>query len=389
MLTRSDLEQREQEVFAPYAMLSSKTKGRCIKEQEPPYRTVYQRDRDRIVHSSAFRRLEYKTQVFVNHEGDYYRTRLTHSMEVAQISRSIARVLKLNEDLAESIALTHDVGHPPFGHAGEEILDQLMRTYGDKTGFEHNIQALRVVDVLEKSYPDFEGLNLTYEVREGIVKHNTVYDTPLIDSKAFSLDLAPTLEAQLVNLADEIAYDNHDLDDGIKASVLKIEDIYENVELWQEIQHMVEEKYKGLDQERKGLMVIRMLIDIQVKDLIQTSFENIKEKNIKTLDDVYQKGHDIICFSSEMNRKRTQLKKYLYDKMYRHYRIVRMCAKGKRFIQDIFEEYRCNHESLPMSTQRHIKQWGLERVICDYIASMTDRYALNEHRKLFDLYEKV
>ena len=266
MLTRKDIEKREVDTLAPYAMRSKDTKGRKYPEPEAKYRSVYQRDRDRIIHSTAFRRLEYKTQVFVNHEGDYYRTRLTHTLEVSQIARSIARAMSLNEDLVEAIALSHDIGHPPFGHAGEDVLKALMK---DNGGFDHNLQGLMVVDLLEERYPDFRGLNLSWEVREGINKHSTPYDraSNLIELEP---DKSPTLEAQAVDLSDEIAYDNHDLDDGLTSGLIKEEDL-RGIPLWRDIHEKINTRYPGLKGQIRKYQIIRALINTEVTDLIAES----------------------------------------------------------------------------------------------------------------------
>jgi dGTPase len=388
MIKRQDIENNEEKTLALYAMLSSKTKGRLVTEQKPEFRTVYQRDRDRIVHSTAFRILEYKTQVFVNHEGDYYRTRLTHTIEVAQIARSVARALQLNEDLSEVIALAHDIGHTPFGHAGEEILNEIMLNCGDKKGFEHNEHGLRIVDLLEKKYPEFDGLNLTYEVREGIIKHHGVYDTPNITGDDWNKEI-PLLEAQIVNMADELAYDNHDLDDGLKSGLINENDLLREVDLWREVYEDIERKYKDADKTTKYYNAVRSLINLQVTDLISNSYENIMNNGIKTVEDVRKNGHGLISFSKEMSIKREQLKTFLFENMYKHYRVIRMCVKAKRFIQELFDEYVKNPLQLPPITKNNIEKYGLERAVCDYIASMTDRYALIEYKKLFDPYEKV
>ncbi len=280
MLSRKEIEEREYNILAPYAMKSRESKGRVHKEKEHTYRSVYQRDKDRIIYSTAFRRLEYKTQVFVNHEGDYYRTRLTHTLEVAQIAKSIARALRLNEDLAEAIALAHDVGHTPFGHAGEDALRELMEKHG---GFEHNAHGLRVVDILEERYPDFPGLNLSYEVREGIAKHSTFFDRPtiILEVKGFDKAGLPLLETQAVDIADEIAYDNHDLDDGITSGMIK-EQALEKIGLWKEASSVIDKKFPTLSREKRKYQVIRTLINTQVTDLIEESERNIEKFNIKS-----------------------------------------------------------------------------------------------------------
>ncbi|MDP2959864.1 MAG: deoxyguanosinetriphosphate triphosphohydrolase, partial [candidate division Zixibacteria bacterium] len=277
---RANMEEEEERYLAPYAMKSKETLGRKYKEEDHPYRSFFQRDRDRIIHSSAFRRLEYKTQVFVNHEGDHYRTRLTHTIEVAQISRALARALKLNEDLTEAIALAHDLGHTPFGHSGEETLNEIMKSYG---GFEHNRQSLRVVDLLEERYPEFPGLNLTYEVREGIIKHETIYDRPV--PAEFNPKSCPTLECQVVNLADEIAYTSHDIDDGLRSMVLSEEELNE-VELWRETAEQIEKKYKNLTPYQKISQAVRMIINQEVTDAIQETTARLNKSQVKSVDEV-------------------------------------------------------------------------------------------------------
>ena len=385
MLNRKDLENQEEKSLAPYAMRSSQSKGRMHKEAEHPYRTCYQRDRDRIVHSTAFRRLEYKTQVFVNHEGDYYRTRLTHTLEVSQIARSIARTLRLNEDLVEAIALAHDLGHTPFGHAGEETLAKLMKRHG---GFEHNSQGLRVVDILEERYPEFPGLNLTWEVREGIAKHSTVYDK--IDPKAASKVFKgyPLLEMQVVNIADEIAYDNHDLDDGLTSKLLRYEDLMK-LPIWEQTHKEISKKYPGINQQIQKHLIIKTLINIQVTDLIEESSRRIDDLKIRTLGDVRKKAKRIIGFSTRMLEKRRPLRVFLYDNLYRHYRVMRMSDKANRFINDLFKVYLSKPEQLPPTSQLRARKESVYRAVCDYIAGMTDRYALDEYKKLFDPYAKV
>ncbi len=384
MLTREEIERRELKNLSPYAMKSRFTKGRVYKEKEPEYRSVYQRDRDRIIHSTAFRRLEYKTQVFVNHEGDYYRTRLTHTLEVSQISRSIARVMGLNEDLIETVALAHDIGHPPFGHAGEEILQELMKDHG---GFDHNLQGLRVVDVLEQRYPDFPGLNLTWEVREGINKHSTAFDKSTGQS-VLEPELSPLLETQVVDIADEIAYDSHDIDDGLTSGLIKEEEIGK-LALWKEALKEISRIYKNLNEETKRSQVIRYLIDMQIKDLVRNSEKRIKRLGINDTEKVRRHPERIIMLSNEMMEKKIPLRKFLMERLYKHYRVVRMSDKAKRFIRELFEVYLAKPEQLPPTSQSRVKLWGAHRAICDYIAGMTDRYALEEHKKLFEPYERV
>ena len=385
MHNRIDRENLEKEALASYAMLSCNTRGRKLKEKENVYRSVYQRDRDRIIHATAFRRLEYKTQVFVNHEADYYRTRLTHSIEVAQIARTIARALRLNEDLAEAISLAHDIGHTPFGHSGEEALHQIMK---DKGGFEHNKQGLRVVDQLEYKYFDFPGLNLTYEVREGIIKHKTSYDNPVADTKGFVKDEYPTLEAMIVNYADEIAYNNHDLDDGLKGNFISIEDLYNNVYMIKEYWDYLKEKYENKDNELILKKLIRNLIGKQITDVIEETERNIKVLNIKTIKDV-RKTDGIVSFSNKMVEKQKELKKYLYENLYKHYKVVKMSNRAKRIIRGLFEAYMEDINQLPPQFKRRIDKDNVERIVCDYIAGMTDRYSQDEYTRLYLPYAKI
>ncbi len=374
----------EESLLAPYAMKASLSRGRVHKETEHPYRSAYQRDRDRIIHCAAFRRLEYKTQVFVNHEGDYYRTRLTHSIEVAQIARTIASALKLNCDLTEAIALAHDLGHTPFGHSGEDALNELMREEG---GFNHNLQGLRVVDYLEERYPDYPGLNLSWEVREGIVKHSTAFD------KAGQIqDLAPqempVLETQVVDIADEIAYDNHDLDDGITSGLIKEDDLA-GLSIWKRINANIRSSRGRLEPAQRKYLVIRSLIDMQVTDLIRQTQNTLKRLKIKSSLQVKKTDKKIVSFSPDMLKLRLPLRDFLMERLYHHYRVIRMSTKAKRFIKDLFEVYVDKPEQLPDMIQRRIPLDGVKRTVCDYIAGMTDRYALDEHKKLFDPYEKV
>jgi dGTPase len=365
-------------------MKSSQSKGRVHKEKEHPFRMCYQRDRDRIIHSTAFRRLEYKTQVFVNHEGDYYRTRLTHTLEVAQIARSIARALQLNEDLVESIALAHDLGHTPGGHAGEEALADIMKGHG---GFDHNSQGLRVVDYLEEKYPGFPGLNLTFEVREGIAKHTSAYDHP---RKKVTLDpeKSPLLETEVVDAADEIAYDNHDLDDGITSRLLRRQDL-ERLDLWKKISGKIKKEYTNINPEIKKYLIIKSIINMQVSDLLKESEKRIKKLKIKSLRDVRKHRSKAIGFSSQMLNLRTPLRVFLHKNLYKHYRVIRMSDKARRFIQDLFRVYLAKPEQLPPTSQKRTKKEGPYKAICDYIAGMTDRYCLDEYKKLFDPYAKV
>ncbi len=401
-------EYAEEKTLAPYAMRSRLSRLRKYPEQSHPYRGIYQRDRDRIIHCTAFRRLEYKTQVFVNHEGDHYRTRLTHTLEVAQIGRSIARALRLNEDLVEAISLAHDLGHTPFGHSGEEILHLLMKERG---GFDHNLQGLRVVDYLEERYPAFTGLNLTWEVREGILKHTTRFDhagrvTPAgkttkkdarlaiplsyagISLKELEPQTPPTLETQVVDIADEIAYDNHDLDDGLNSELLD-EKCLQKIELWDKANRIVTGKYSKLGRKIERIQTIRMLIDLQVTDIINNSARNIKQLGIKSIADVRKSPRRIISFSRTMECLRGPLRQYLMDNLYHHYRVIRMADKARRFINELFKVYIKRPEQLPTSSRNRLSKEDPCRVVCDYIAGMTDRYALQEYKKLFEPFERV
>ncbi len=372
--------------LAGYAAQSESSRGRRYDELYKDDRPAYERDRDRIIHCAAFRRLEYKTQVFVNHEGDYYRTRLTHSLEVAQIGRGIARRLSLNEDLVEALALAHDLGHTPFGHTGESLLDRLMQPYG---GFEHNRQSLRIVELLEERYPGFNGLNLTWEAREGIIKHSSDYDIP--DGSGFEEyrpDLRATLEAQIIDLADEIAYNNHDIDDGLKAGYLKPEALM-GVDLWSETYVRVKQKYPMLDEERQVLQTISHLIGHLIFDLVEQTRMNLSAGGISTLEAVRTHDGNLVMFSRATAERNRELKAFLYKNLYSHYKVERMRIKAERFLTILFENYLQHPTLLPGSYQDKYEEYGRERVICDYIAGMTDRYALDEYKRLFEPYERV
>lgn len=384
MLTRRDIEKKEYKLLAPYAQKSRDSKGREFKEPEHEYRSVYQRDKDRVIYSTAFRRLEYKTQVFVNYEGDHYRTRLTHTLEVVQIAKTIARTLRLNEDLAEAIALAHDLGHTPFGHSGEDALREIMKDHG---GFDHNSQGLRVVDFLEERYPKFPGLNLSWEVREGIIKHATPFDKPR-SFIPFEAKTPPTLEAQVVDIADEIAYDNHDLDDGIASGLIK-EDALKNIGLWKQAAQDIKKLFLNAKREIINYQIVRSLINKQVTDLVTETEKNIKKLKVKSARDVRKLPHKIISFSKEIEEARKPLREFLIKNLYQHYRVVRMSNKAYRFINDLFRVYLDKTEQLPPTTQSHLKKEDTHRVICDYIAGMTDRYALDEYKRLFEPYERV
>jgi dGTPase len=385
MVDRQSYVETEAERLAPYAAKSAQTRGRCFAEEDHAFRTPFQRDRDRIIHSSAFRRLEYKTQVFVYHEGDHYRTRLTHTIEVAQISRTIARALKLNEDLAEAIALAHDLGHPPFGHSGEQILNGLMKEHG---GFEHNAHSLRIVEKLEHRYPDFDGLNLTFEVREGIAKHRSEHDNPRTDPRYPGK--SSSLEAQIVDIADEIAYSNHDIDDGLHSEMLSAEDLA-GVELWRENFEEIVKTNSGADLKILKYQSIRRIINQQVTDLVKTIEEVIEAEGILSIEDVRAQRSPIAHFSPLMHEKNKRLKVFLNKNLYKHHRMIRMADKGERIIKELFSAYLRKPQLLPPENFSLINEAGEEkhRVICDYIAGMTDRFALEEYKKLFDPFERV
>jgi len=383
MLRREEFNALEAQLLAPYAMHSAASRGRVHAEEEHPFRLAFQRDRDRIIHSTAFRRLEYKTQVFVNHEGDYYRTRLTHTMEAAQITRTIAKSLRLNSDLAETVALAHDLGHTPYGHAGERVLNELMAPYG---GFEHNAQSLRIVDELEERYPSFRGLNLTWEVREGMVKHSPPYDKPLAAN--FALGQAPCLEAQLVDHTDEIAYNSHDIDDGLKSGLLTFEQL-ESVTIWRGAYGATRDQHPHANQRIWRYQAIRRIIDLLVTDLSVTLEERLAQHKIRTVDDVRGYCQPLAGFSAAVDAQRLELKAFLMDNLYRHYKVMRMAEKARRVMTELFQAYMSEPRQLPPQVlDRQRLGEPLPRVIADYIAGMTDRFALEEHRKLFDPFEK-
>jgi dGTPase len=376
--TRQDLEKLEEQQLAPYACLSKNSKGRLYPEDEPDYRTIFQRDRDRILHTTAFRRLEYKTQVFFNYEGDYFRTRLTHTLEVTQIGRTIARALGANEDLVETICLAHDLGHSAFGHSGEATLARLMRDYG---GFEHNKQSLRIVTKLEKRYPDFPGLNLTWEVREGIVKHESEYD--VADASEYNPELRGHLEAQIANVADELAYSAHDLDDGLKSGMITPQAL-EGIALWEilfESVNIQKEQFDELSRRR----LIRRLIGLEVSDLVYQTNSRLRESNVRSVEELQSLPYPVIGFSEDLHRHNRQLKDFLFTKLYRHYRVVRMAVKAERILTDLFNAYISEPSILPDHIQEQISEYGLQRTACDYLAGMTDRFAIEEHKKIFDL----
>jgi dGTPase len=365
-------------------MKNYRTRGRVHAEPEHPYRSAYQRDRDRIIHSAAFRRLVHKTQVFVTHEGDYYRTRLTHTLEAAQIARTIATALRLNVDLTEATTLAHDLGHTPFGHSGEEALNELMTGFG---GFNHNLHGLRVVDILEERYPSFPGLNLTWEVREGIVKHSSAFDKADIPAEFAPGEMLP-LETQIVDIADEIAYNNHDLDDGLTSGLLKESDL-ERLPIWEKIRAGLSKQYSSLEPKIRKHLLIRSLINMQVTDLIQETEKNIRALRLGSSDDVKKLDRKVISFSGEVSDLRKPMGELLVRKLYHHYRVVRMSNKAKRFVKELFTVYLEKPEAMPDDVQARVSRDGVRLAVCDYIASMTDRYALDEYKKLFEPYEKV
>jgi dGTPase len=371
--------------LAGYAARSADSLGRKHQEDLRDERPAFERDRDRIIHCAAFRRLEYKTQVFVNHEGDYYRTRLTHSLEVAQIGKAIARRLGLNEELTEALALAHDLGHTPFGHTGEEVLNRLMEGHG---GFEHNLQSFRVVDELEERYPGFNGLNLSWEVREGIIKHSSPYDRPKEIVAEFNPGVVPTLEAQLINYADEIAYNNHDIDDGLKSGYITLEQL-RSVELWQQVFEQVEASYPGIDQVRKRYQTISALIGLFITDLTETTTRNLRSHDIASRDDLRRLNRQMVAFSPDLEQKNRELKRFLMENLYRHYKVERMRIKAERSLIQLFTTYVKTPTLLPRKYLRKIETQGRERVICDYIAGMTDRFAFDEVKRLFEPYERV
>jgi dGTPase len=380
--------------LAPHAQHDAASRGRHFPEPPPRHRTEYQRDRDRIVHSTAFRRLVYKTQVFVNHEGDLYRTRLTHSLEVAQIARSVARALRLNEPLAEAICLAHDLGHTPFGHAGQDALNECMREFG---GFEHNLQSLRVVDELEERYAEFPGLNLTFETREGILKHCSAASARRLgDLGARFLERRqPSLEAQLANLADAIAYNNHDVDDGIRAGLVTIEEL-RGIAIFRRQHELVTARYPGLGQRRLVHEVVRRMIDYLVNDLIGASERSIAAAAPASADDVRARAEPLLAFSEEVQAEHVELKRYLRQHLYRHYRVLRMTTKAKRVVRELFGAMLEDVDLMPTEHQEAARRMeagdgraGRARAVADYIAGMTDRFAIGEYGRLFDPSERT
>jgi dGTPase len=374
---RREQEKREEKLLAAYGMRSAESRGRRHPEPEHPLRTCFQRDRDRVIHSSSFRRLEYKTQVFVNHEGDNYRTRLTHSLEASQIGRTVARVLAINEELTECLVLGHDLGHTPFGHAGERVMDELMRGHG---GFEHNRQTLRILEVLERRYRDFPGLNLTWEVREGIIKHKP--DSDAAAPAEYAPGQCPTLEAQLVDFVDEIAYNNHDVDDGLTSGMFGVDDI-RSVRLFREA-HEAALAGGGDDERVLRHQVVRRIINRCTEDLIEATLAGLGAGRVGSVEDVRQAGRRLVGYSAEVAEQVRELKEFLLTHMYRHYRVVRMGDKAGRILRELFHSYVGEPRQLPPRFQEQAERDGVERAVCDYIAGMTDRFAVEEYRKLFD-----
>lgn len=365
--------------LAPYAAQAASTHGRLHREPAAQGRSEFQRDRDRIIHSTAFRRLEYKTQVFVNHEGDLFRTRLTHSLEVAQIARSIARQLSLDEDLTEAITLAHDLGHTPFGHAGQDALNACMKPYG---GFEHNLQSLRVVDHLEQRYGGFDGLNLTFETREGILKHCSRKNALMLGEVAerFIKRRRPSLEAQLVNLADELAYNNHDVDDGLRSGLITLEQI-STVPIFRRHRELATREFPGINGRRMVHETVRRMIGTLVADLTRQSVANIREHDPRSVDEV-RRAPGLIAFSPRIEKQQLELKQFLRDNLYQHYRVARMSSKARRIVTELFDALLAEPKLLPPDFQARVRD-DKPRVIADYIAGMTDRYAMLEHRRLF------
>lgn len=363
--TREEMEATERATLAPFAQKSGESRGRKYPEQSHAYRTEFQRDRARIIHSRAFRRLEYKTQVFLNGTGDHLRTRLTHSIEVASISRTIARALALNEDLAEAIALAHDLGHTPFGHSGEEVLAECMRDHG---GFDHNRQSLRTVELLENAYPDFPGLNLTFEVREGLQKHER--------SNGF-----PTLEAQIADLADEITYYSHDLDDAVDFEILSAAQLNEN-EVWKRSQQHVLAHYPDAREPELHKLIIRKIIDVQVRDVVTSSAASISKMNPKSAEDVRKQSSPLIHYSDELRKANQALRKFLYANVYYHPRVAEVNQRACEMLKQVFESYVADPKQLGEMATGRLEQEGLYRTACDYVAGMTDRYLIEEYGRI-------
>ena len=376
---REYFENLEDTLLEAYAVKSKFSKGRTYPEHKSITRTCFQRDRDRIIHSKSFRRLKHKTQVFTSTSSDHYRTRLTHTIEVAQISRHLARLLKVNEDLAECIALAHDLGHTPFGHSGEEELDSLLKNF---KGFEHNLHSLKIVEYLEEKYPLFPGLNLSFELKEGLKKHKTPFDNPQIKCSFNSI------EAQIANIADEIAYNNHDLDDGLTSSLLNINELNENITLWKNANYLINLEYSNLEPHQKIHLINSQLISNLVLDVFKNTIKNIESKNIKTLEDIQKETTEIVCFSPEMKELNSELRNYLFTHLYKNPLITEMNQTGKSIIKSLFQYYSTNKEHLPEKYINKIKtknqketevNFNTEEIIANYIAGMTDRFAIKQY----------
>jgi dGTPase len=375
IFSRIDQERNEAQSLAPYAVKSSESAGRVHREVPHALRTDFQRDRARVIHSKAFRRLEYKTQVFLNGTGDHLRTRLTHTIEVASLSRGIARALRLNEDLTETIALAHDLGHSPFGHSGEATLNRLMREHG---GFEHNRQSLRVVELIEKKYPRFPGINLTHEVREGLHKHADGY----VDPRTGESHPSPSLEAQVANVADEIAYYSHDLDDGIDEGLLDL-DALEPLALWSDAMRYVRKKQPRAKASTLAAYAIRCLIDREVEDLLQSTAANIEKTGIRSLEDVRRHPHPLVGFSSTVRAGNRELRKFLYKNLYYHPQVRNVNDRACKMLKEVFCQFVQQPTLLPIEWRRSVPEHGLHRTICDYLSGMTDRYLIRTHNAVF------
>ena len=378
---RSIIEKFEEKTLSPFAQLSADSAGRKHSEPSHPFRTVYQRDRARIIHSKAFRRLEYKTQVFLNGTGDHLRTRLTHTIEVSSVSRTIATALGVNQDLTEAIALAHDLGHPPFGHSGEKKLNELMSENG---GFEHNDQSLRTVELLENLYPNFDGLNLSHEVLEGIMKHSDGFHRHPYGKKMEETFNNPSIEAQIANLADEITYYAHDLDDGLDFNLINEEQLIE-LDLWQRCVNFVDANYNNLKGKRRRSYIIRNLLDFQVADIIKASTQCISEHKLDSSDQARRSSSRLIRNSNEINESSLQLKRFLYENLYNHQEVAKPNKRGEEIIASVFQAFTKRPSLLGKRTSERISKHGLHRTVCDYIAGMTDRYIIEEFDKIMNL----
>ena len=376
--SKEELETRERQMLASYAQRSAETRGRVYAEPPPFWRTEYQRDRDRVIHSRAFRRLEYKTQVFLNGTGDHLRTRLTHTIEVAAMARSLARALRLNEDLAETIALAHDLGHSPFGHRGEAVLNKLMRAHG---GFEHNRQSLRIVEELEEKYPGIRGLNLTWEVREGLIKHQSSYDQPGLQ-RGFSAK-SPSLEAQIANLADELIYGSHDLDDGLEAGLLSEAELRRHVRVFAQALETVRAEPGPLSAEVRRYFIVRCIIDSQVRDVVETSEAAILKSGVKTADEVRRQARPLVRYSPARRSLNAELSRYLHKNLYSNPAVAEPNRRAGGMLQDLFQYFMAHPNEIGEASRKRARKTGWPRAICDYLSGMTDRYTILEHQRLF------